>query len=58
MFERFKIAERLWAQAAMCEEAARLYSHEQIGADLERLAEECRQVAFAAMRDQPIVRLN
>ena len=25
MFERSKIAERLWAQAIMCEEAARLY---------------------------------
>ena len=58
MFERSKIAERLWAQAIMCEEAARLYTHEQIGADLERLADDCRRVAFAAMRDQPIARAH
>jgi len=55
MFERSKIAERLWAQALMCEEAARLYSCEQIAADLERLAQDCREVAFALMRDEPLV---
>ena len=55
MFERSKIAERLWAQAAMCEEAARLYSREHIAADLERLAQHCREVAFVVMRDEPIV---
>ena len=55
MFERSKIAERLWAQAVMCEEAARLYSSEQIAADLARLAQDCREVAFAVMRDEPAV---
>ena len=55
MFERTKIAERLWAQAVMCEEAARLYACEQIAADLEHLAQHCREVAFAVMRDAPIV---
>jgi hypothetical protein len=58
MFERSKIAERLWAQAVMCDEAARLYSHERIAADLERLAQDCREVAFAVMRDEPVVHLH
>ena len=58
MFERSKIAQRLWAQAVMCEEAARLYSHEQIATDLERLAQDRREVAFAVMVDEPIVRMH
>jgi len=40
----------------MSDEAARLYSHEQIAAGLERLAQDRRQVAFAVMRDEPITR--
>ena len=55
MFERSKIAERLWAQAVMCEEAAHLYTCERIAADLERLAQHCREIAFAVMRDDAII---
>jgi hypothetical protein len=58
MFERSKIAERLWAQAAMCDEAALLYSHENIASHLERLARELRQVAFAVMRDEPVIQIH
>ena len=46
MFERTKIAERLWAQAMLCEEAARLYWDDDIAKDLETLAQNCRDVAF------------
>lgn len=52
MFERTKIAERLWAQAVMCEEAARLYCDGEIAFQLERLAQECREVAFIVLRDR------
>ena len=52
MFEKTKIAERLWAQAVMCEEAARLYCDGEIAFQLERLAQECREVAFIVLRDR------
>jgi hypothetical protein len=53
MFERSKIAERLWAQAVMCDEAASLYANESFAIELERLAEHCREAAFAILREMP-----
>ena len=52
MFERTKIAERLWAQAMLCEEAARLYQGDDIAKHLETLAQNCRDVAFILLREQ------
>ena len=42
-----KIAERLLAHASMCQQAASLSWDEAIAAELEQLAEECRQAAIA-----------
>jgi hypothetical protein len=52
MFERTKIAERLWAQAAMCDEAAQFYPERIVATHLKRLAEYCRgrSVYYAARR--------
>jgi hypothetical protein len=56
MFERTKIAERLWAQAAMCDEAAQFYPERIVATHLKRLAEYCRDVAFIMLRDEPDAR--
>jgi hypothetical protein len=56
MFERGKIAERLWAQAAMCEEVAHLHAEDVIAHRLERLAQHCRDVAFIVLREGPSVK--
>ncbi len=53
MFERGKIAERLWAQAVMCEEAAHLYCDDVIALPLEGLAQYCREVAYLVLREEP-----
>jgi hypothetical protein len=53
MFERGKIAERLWARAAMCEEAAHLHAEDVIAHHLKRLAQHCRHVAFIVLREGP-----
>jgi len=55
MFERHKIAERLRAHAEICDVAADLYSNEPIAADLERLAQACRQIASTVIKDDPKV---
>jgi hypothetical protein len=53
MFERQQIADRLVAQAEICEIAAALYSPEQVAADFTWLAEECRRIASAVIKSQP-----
>ena len=50
MFERGKVAERLWAQVAMCEETAHLYSEDVIAHHLERLAEQCVERGTSAKK--------
>jgi hypothetical protein len=52
VFERSQIAERLWAHAVMCDEAASLYFNERVAGDLERLAENCREAAFTILREE------
>ena len=51
MHERSKIAERLLAHAAMCQEAASLCSNEAMAFELEKLADDCRQAAAACEPD-------
>ena len=51
MFERTKIAERLWAQAVMCEERHTYTRDEKSLPNLSASAQECREVAFVVLRD-------
>ena len=58
MSRRLEIAERLLAHAEVYDEAATLYLDNSIAVDLMRLAEDCREAAFAIIEEMGPIRVH